>query len=51
MLITSPKNVRTFGWILESASPRTISRMILLPPQPMAAVQSWTTWPPLADEW
>src|SRR6266853_6465896 len=38
MLITSPRNVRTLGWIFESASPRTISRMILLEPSPMARV-------------
>src|ERR1700680_2951381 len=38
MLITKPRNVRTLGWIFESASPCTIRRMILFDPSPMARV-------------
>jgi hypothetical protein len=39
MLITSPKNVRTFGLIFDSANARTISRMIRFALTPIARVK------------
>jgi hypothetical protein len=38
-LITSPKNVRTFGLIFDSANARTISRMIRFALTPIARVK------------
>ena len=39
MLISNPINVRTLGWIFESASPRTIRTMTLLQAVPMPRVR------------
>src|SRR4029077_2921857 len=39
ILITRPRKVRTLGWILERARPRTIRRITLLQAQPMACVK------------
>jgi hypothetical protein len=38
MLMTNPKNVNTFGFIFESASPLTISLMMRFAPKPIARV-------------
>src|SRR5580700_8149693 len=38
MLMTSPRNVRTLGWIFESASPWTMSRITLSHAMPIARV-------------
>src|SRR5579863_3043799 len=45
MLMSRPRNVRTFGWIFESARPRTMRRMILSQAMPIARVNVIFTVP------
>src|SRR5437016_5886689 len=50
MLITRPRKVRTLGWILERASPRTIRRITLLHAMPIARVNVIFTALPILPE-